>query len=175
MHQWGKLRILLVKRLHKLLLCLTRALHKPRLNVGQSSISRALKRYEETGSFSHRKSPGAPRCTSTQTDRMIKRMVVTSPSRSSSAIQSQLPPEVSVSSRTIRRRLQVDFKLPAYHPACKPQLSAKNIRDRIMFCQKYKDWTAEQWSSVMFTDETMIKQFYAYSSHVRKPRGKRYD
>ena len=27
----------------------------------------------------------------------------------------------------------------------------------------------------MFTDETMIKQFYAWSSHVRRPQGKRYE
>ena len=158
---------------------LTQAQICTRFNVGQSVISRALKTYKETGSFSHKKSPGAPRCTSIQTDWMIKRMVVSSPSCSSSAIQSQLPPQVSVSTRTIRRRLQVDFQLPAqlpaYHPACKQKLSAKNVHGRIFFCQKYKGWTAEQWATVMFTDETMIKQFYAYSSHVRRPLGKRYD
>ena len=137
-----------------------------RLNIGQSVISRELKRYKQTGSFSHRKSPGAPQCTSKQTDRMVKCMVVASPSRSSSAIQSQLPPQVSVSSRTIRRHLQVDLQLPAYHPACKLKLSAKNICDHILFHQKYKGWTPEQWAAVMFTDETMIKQFYACSSNV---------
>ena len=111
---------------------LTQAQICTRLNIGQSVISRALKRYKGTGSFSHRKSPGAPRCTSKQTDQMIKRMVVASPSRSSSAIQSQLPPQVSVSSRTIRRRLQMDLRLPAYHPACKPNCQPRT--SVITFC-----------------------------------------
>ena len=57
-----------------------------RLNIGQSVISRALKRYKEIGLFSYRKSPEAPQCTSKQTDQMIKHMVVVSPSHSSSAI-----------------------------------------------------------------------------------------
>ena len=31
--------------------------------------------------------------------------------------------------------------------AKKPLLSRKNIRDRLIFCKRYRDWTAEDWGS----------------------------
>ena len=37
--------------------------------------------------------------------------------------------------------------------AKKPLLSWKNIRDRLIFCKKYKDWTPEDWGKVIFSDE----------------------
>lgn len=146
-----------------------------KLNLSQSSVSKVVKRYRETSSFSNKKPPGAPRCSTKQTDRMIKRMVVDSPSCSSAEIKSRLPPGVSISCRTIRRRLQVECKLRAYHPATQPRHSKKNIRDRVAFAKKYKDWTADQWSHTMFTDESIIKQFYPFRSHVRRPVGERYN
>lgn len=146
-----------------------------KLKLNQSIVSRAVKRYKETGSFCYKKSPGAPRCTSHQTDRMMRRMVVASPTCSSSEIQAKLPPDTSVSTRTIRRRLQLHFKLRAYHPASKPRLSTKNVKDRLAFALKYRNWTTEQWMATMFSDETIVKQFYAFSSHVRRPKGERHN
>jgi transposase len=110
-----------------------------KLKLNQSIVSRAVKRYKETSSFCYKKSPGAPRCTSHQTDRMMRRMVVASPTCSSSEIQAKLPPDTSVSTRTIRRRLQLHFKLRAYHPASKPRLSTKNVKDRLAFALKYRN------------------------------------
>ena len=34
--------------------------------------------------------------------------------------------------------------------AKKPLLSRKNIRDRLIFCKRYRDWTAEDWGKVHF-------------------------
>jgi hypothetical protein len=82
---------------------------------------------------------------------------------------------VSVSTRTIRHRLQKDLHLRAYRPACTPLLSRKNIADRLAFANKYAAWTVEQWRQVMFSDETLVKQFYSFSAHVRRPVGQRYN
>jgi len=54
-------------------------------------------------------------------------------------------------------------------------LSAKNVRDRIAFCKKYKNWSADQWESVMFSDESTFCQFYTFVPYIRRPVGKRYD
>ena len=145
------------------------------LSIHQSIVCRTLRRHASTGSMDHRKSPGRPRKTSIQTDRLMKRIVQSDPTTSSSAIQSQLPPQTNISARTIRRRLLTDFKLRAYRPAAVPKLSSKNVRDRVSFAKKYKDWTVQQWERVMFSDETLVKQFYAFSSHVRRPVGERYN
>jgi transposase len=145
------------------------------LHVNQSIVSRALSRFKETGSYSHKKNRGSPRITSKQTDRLIHRMVVETPTCSSSEIQSRLPSPDRVSRRTIRRRLQVDFKLRSDFPAKKPNLSPKNVKDRLLFAHKYKDWTLDQWCKTEFSDETSIKQFYACNSRVRRPVGERYN
>jgi hypothetical protein len=43
-----------------------------------------------------------------------------------------------------------------------------------MFCNKYRNWTDEQWKKVMFSDESMISQFYAFTRHVRRPPNSRF-
>ncbi len=52
---------------------------------------------------------------------------------------------------------------------------AKNIRNRIAFCKHYQHWTVEQWKKVLFSDETLIKQFQTAKSFVRRPSGCRYE
>jgi arsenate reductase-like glutaredoxin family protein len=47
---------------------------------------------------------------------------------------------------------------------------------RISFCKKYEQWTSEQWSKVMFSDESMFKTIASRPKHVRRPPGSnRYD
>ena len=61
-------------------------------------------------------------------------------------------------------------------PAKKPLLTAKNIRDRLSFCKRVKNWNCEMWSRVLFSDETTIRQYDCRGSGtVRRPQGKRYD
>ena len=43
--------------------------------------------------------------------------------------------------------------------AKKPLLSSKNIRDRLIFCRRYRDWTAEDWGKVIFSDESPFQLF----------------
>ena len=57
---------------------------------------------------------------------------------------------VSASARTVRRRLLEDG-LVSRRAAKKPLLSRKTIRDRL---QKDRDWTAEDWGKVLFSDES---------------------
>jgi len=58
-----------------------------------------------------------------------------------SPVSTRTPVRPPVSTRTVRRRLLVDFKLPSRRPAKKAKLSKKNIKDRLAFCRKYKNWT----------------------------------
>ena len=39
--------------------------------------------------------------------------------------------------------------------AKKPLLSRKNIRERLIFCKRYRDWTAEDLGKVIFSDESL--------------------
>ena len=144
-----------------------------RLSISQSAVSRSLKRYRETGSFGSKRRSGRPRKSTATSDRMIKRMVVGQPTISSSAIAAALPSTCSVSARTVRRRLVVDFNLKAHRPARKPHLSKKNKADRLAFARKYCKWTSEQWATVLFYDETSVQQFNRRQHYVRRPPGER--
>ena len=59
---------------------------------------------------------------------------------------------VRASARTVKPRL-LDKGLVSRRAAKKPLLSKKSVKDRLKFCRKYKDWTAEDWCKVIFSDE----------------------
>ena len=59
--------------------------------------------------------------------------------------------------------------------AKKPLLSRKNIRDRLIFCKRYRDWTAEDWGKVIFSDESPFRLFGAAGKKlVRRGQCERY-
>lgn len=143
------------------------------MKIPKSTIGYTLKRIAEKKSLSPRKRSGRPRVTSPLTERKIRRAAVKNPTLSSTSIVAQTG--CRASSRTVRRRLLVDFKLASRRPARKSNLSAKNIKDRMAFCHKYKNWTEDQWINVMFSDESTFSQFSSYVRHVRRPPGQRYN
>jgi transposase len=141
-----------------------------RLKISRCAVQRCISRSQ----LISRKRSGRPKVTSARTDNSILVMCKRSPRASSSKIQLQLPIEEKVSTRTIRRRLFCSgFK--SRRPAKKPMLTRKNIRDRIYFCNKYKNWSPDDWENVMFSDESTFTQFYSFARHVRRPIGSRYD
>jgi hypothetical protein len=59
--------------------------------------------------------------------------------------------------------------------AKKPLLSMKNIRFRLIFCRRYRDWTAEDWGKVLFSDESPSRLFGASGKMlVRRSQGECY-
>ena len=59
--------------------------------------------------------------------------------------------------------------------AKKPLLSRKNIRDRLIFCKMYRDWTAEDWGQVIFSDKSPFRLFGAFGKKlVWRRYGERY-
>ena len=65
---------------------------------------------------------------------------------------------MSASARTVRKILLEDG-LVSRRAAKKTFLSRKNIRDRLIFCKGYRDWTAEAWGKVIFSDESPFRLF----------------
>jgi transposase len=143
------------------------------MNVSQSTVVYTMQRYKEKQSSTPRKRSGRPRITSAGSDRKIHRAAIKNPTLSSFVISAEIG--CRASARTVRRRLLDDFNLPSRRPAKKARLSAKNIRDRIAFCKKYKDWTEDQWLGVTFSDESTFSQFSSYVRSVRRPPRQRYN
>ena len=63
---------------------------------------------------------------------------------------------VPVSKSTISQRLH-DVGYGRYVARKEPQLSPKNIEERLEWAQKHKDWTPEQWKKVIWSDETLLQ------------------
>ncbi|RXN14384.1 transposase-like protein [Labeo rohita] len=141
----------------------------------KSTIYRIIKNFKERGSILVKKASGRPRKSSKRQDRLLKRIQL----RDRSATSAELAQEwqqagVSASARTVRRRLLEDG-LVSRRAAKKPLLSKKNIRDRLIFCKKYGEWTAEDWGKVIFSDEASFRLFGASGKRlVRRRKGERY-
>lgn len=90
----------------------------------------------------------------------------------------QLHPNVfkDISIRTIQHRLHTDLGLASYRAANKPNLTDKMRRSRLQFCNKYKDWTSEDWSRVLYSDESLFTTFNSRTKSIRRPKNSnRYD
>src|SRR5262249_3442680 len=65
---------------------------------------------------------------------------------------------IEVSDGTVRRTLN-EAGLKAAEKVKKPKLSPKNIKARLEFAKRHKDWTVEDWKHVVWSDETKINRF----------------
>ena len=103
---------------------------------------------------------GPNRKTTRRDDALLKRLVNSQPFITSSKVKAVLPSFSNVSTRTIRRRLQVDLK---------PLMPKAAVKRRIEFCRKYAHWTSEDWAKVLFSDESTFRQFNNVRGLVRRP------
>ncbi|KAI4898264.1 hypothetical protein NFI96_008433 [Prochilodus magdalenae] len=139
----------------------------------QSTIYRIIKNFKERGSIVAKKAPGRPRKTSKRQDHLLKVFQLRDRATSSAELaQEWQQAGVSASARTVRRRL-LEQGLVSRRAAKKPLLSRKNIRDRLIFCKRYREWTAEDWGKVIFSDESPFRLFGTSGKQlVRRRRAK---
>uniref|UniRef100_A0AAZ3QAJ8 Transposase Tc1-like domain-containing protein n=2 Tax=Oncorhynchus tshawytscha TaxID=74940 RepID=A0AAZ3QAJ8_ONCTS len=89
-----------------------------------------------------------PRKSSKRQDRLLKLIQLRDRGTTSTELDQEWQQAgVSKSARTVKRRFLEDG-LVSRRAAKKPLLSRKNIRDRLIFCKRYRDWTAEDWGLV---------------------------
>ena len=143
-----------------------------KLGLPSSTVHQLIKQFRSSGSSEVKKRSGRPRITSKRDDIVIGRCARVNPTYSSLQIMSDT--RVQASTRTIRRRLLNEFGLASRHPAKKPLLTNKQRLKRLQFCKRHRNWTADDWARVLFSDESSICQFGAPPTLVRRPKGERY-
>ena len=143
--------------------------------VSRKAVHTAIENFKLNRSFADKKRSGRPKKTTPRDDNRMKMIVSRSPCSSIKKVQGALAAKVChVSSMTISRRLRFDFGLSSRKPARKPLLT-KAIKDkRLKFAKAHQHWTSEDWSKVLFSDESCIQQFAVRKQHVRRPKGKRF-
>lgn len=60
---------------------------------------------------------------------------------------------VQISERTARRRLN-EYGLMAFRPVRGPELTRTHRVTRLAFAREHSHWTMDEWSAVLFTDES---------------------
>lgn len=142
-----------------------------KFGIHHSVISRIISRFRSSGSLTTIHRGGRPRKTTNRDDQAIIRLIKKDPFISARSIGNQL--KLNVSIRSIQRR-SVEGGLKTYRSAKKPFISAKNRRARIEFAKEHLNWSATQWKTVLFSDES---KFNIKSSDgfrlVRRPKGQR--
>uniref|UniRef100_A0A096MAT5 Transposase Tc1-like domain-containing protein n=1 Tax=Poecilia formosa TaxID=48698 RepID=A0A096MAT5_POEFO len=140
----------------------------------QSTIYRIIKNFKERSSIVAKKAPGRPRKTSKRQDRLLKVFQLQDQATTSAELaQEWQQAGVSASACTVRWRL-LEQGLVSRRAAKKPLLSRKNIRDRLI-CKRYREWTAEDWGKVIFSDESSFRLFGTSGKQlVRRRRGECY-
>ncbi len=115
----------------------------------QSSVSKHINR-EVKG----RKRCVRKKCTSNRDNRTLERIVKQNPFKNVGEIHKEWTAAgVSASRTTTHRRMQ-DMGFSCRIPCVKPLLNNRQRQKRLAWAKDKKDWTAAEWSKVMFSDES---------------------
>lgn len=125
-----------------------------RLGTTQSVISRLWRRYRDTGNPRERHL-GRRRATTAIQDRYITLQARRQSSLTATELKSRLQAvhNVTVHSQTIRRRLR-EVNLHSRRPLRVPPLTRGNRGHRVNWAREHLNWTREQWSTILFSDES---------------------
>lgn len=127
--------------------------------VTQSVISRLWHRYRDTGEVrnQHR---GNGRITTAAQDRYVQIIARRNQTCTARQIQNQFNQTygVLISDQTIRNRLH-EINLRSGRPLRVPPLTRGNRGARLLWAQDHRNWANEQWSYVMFSDESRFGMY----------------
>ncbi|GFV74564.1 transposable element Tcb1 transposase [Trichonephila clavipes] len=129
------------------------------LRIAQSVISRLWQRFQDDGNVSRCYSTGRLRVTTPNEDRYIYIYLAVTAKRNRRSTASDLPRQLSsatgttVSRHTVYRRLG-HIGLYARRPVQWVPLTATHCRLRLTWSREHALWTPQQWSCVMFSDES---------------------
>ncbi len=144
-----------------------------RLGRHRASIDRLLARAATMEKWvipERQKGAGRPRKLDQTVLTMIKRQAIKYPAMTAADIKTSVPELADISIRTISRALLHHLKMPSRMAAQKPMLTRKMMTKRLQFAKKYRNWSAEAWSKVMFSDESTFRCIRATRSRVRRPK-----
>lgn len=120
--------------------------------LSNSTVSRHLKLIP---GFSYKSRSGNKMILSCRDERMLARMynqgTITRLWEGVEYAETRLGKKISTT--TVKSALKKQG-LRCHNSPMKPDLTAENKKERLKFAKQYKDWTAENWRSVVFTDET---------------------
>lgn len=124
-----------------------------------------VRKYQTSGSVSNKQRPGRPKITTPAEDRA---MVITS-KRNRRKTAPEIAAEMNISRpkpvsvTTVKRRLR-QAGLYGRIAMWKPLFSKENLAKRLAWVREHTDWALEDWTKVLWTDES---KFLTFGSNKR--------
>lgn len=125
------------------------------VKCSRCAVQSAIRRFAETGSYTNRPKTGRKRFTSGRQDNYLIFKSLKDRKKTSSVLAAELSEAIGkpISARTVRRRL-VGKLLKGCKARKKPWLSEANKKNRLEWALRYKHFTEEDWSNVVWSDES---------------------
>lgn len=146
-----------------------------KLNLSKNGVHYILKRHKETGDFLNREGRGGEKRTSERDEKYIallskKNRKLTAPDITAEVNKRRNDP---ISVTTVKRILQKNG-LHGRVAARKPLLRPANRKKRLLWAKEHVNWTEEEWSKVLFSDESKFQIFGGNRRvYVRRQVGER--
>jgi transposase len=145
-----------------------------RLGRHRSSIKRLLAKARALPPRAipeRKKGSGRPATITSSDLKILERFVKKNPRATAGDIKEQVPEVAAVSVKHINWLIVNKLKIRSRIAAQKPLLTDKMKAKRLAFAKKYVSWTEEDWSRVMFSDESTFRCIRANRIRVRRPSG----
>jgi hypothetical protein len=135
-----------------------------------SSIKRLLvkaKSLPPRSISARKKASGRPSVISKHALKILERYVKKNPAATAGNIKDNVPEVAAVLLQHIRRLLVEKLRMRSRIAAHKPLLTRQMKAKRLAFAKKYRHWTEEVWSRVMYSNESTFRCLL----EVRRPAG----
>lgn len=128
-----------------------------RFGVRPNTILDIIKKNNSLGYVDDQPRSGRPRISSSRSDRQLVIDSLKHPRLSSRTLASRWRnnTDLTASNATVRRRL-LEAGVKSYVAPKKPLLTSRHRHIRLEWAKERQHWTVEQWSKIVFSDETPI-------------------
>jgi hypothetical protein len=118
-----------------------------------------------------KKGSGRPCVINSYALNVLDRFVKKNPTATAGEIKAKVPEVAAISVKHISCLIQDTLKIPSRIAAQKPLLTFQMKRKRLAFARKYRHFTADDWSTVMYSNESTFRCIRAVRSMASRPLG----
>lgn len=143
--------------------------------LSRQIVSTWKKKQLSTGSTDNKQRTGRPTKITLRTKNLILKLSKADPRKTAVDINRELREyhNVQISNSTVKLILR-ESNLYGRRPSKKPLISPKNRKARLDFARTHRNWTPEQWSRVLWSDESKYNLFSSDGiRYVRRPINER--